>query len=182
MQCNLCMHLCIGVSPRSNSVVAKIAELAGSCVVCACGVGKRFWLFRSTKQQPSCILQAPGATLVLRSPHLMWQLPGRPPSLALLCVLLALLVAARGEEHPVHERADSPAPAQAYASLLYSDDFLLGIRVLGQSLRETGTTRRAAVAAPPSPPHHCSLTSAVTSAILRNVRQPSRLPHKPSDV
>ena len=110
------------------------------------------------------------------------RLSGRPPSLALLCVLLALLVAARGEEHPVHERADSPAPAQAYASLLYSDNFLLGIRVLGQSLRETGTTRRAAVAAPPSPPHHCSLTSAVTSAILRNVRQPSRLPHKPSDV
>ena len=72
----------------------------------------------------------------------MWQLSGRPPSLALLCVLLALLVAARGEEHPVHERADSPAPAQAYASLLYSDNFLLGIRVLGQSQLSPRRRRR----------------------------------------
>lgn len=32
---------------------------------------------------------------------------------------------------------------QAYATLLYGDDFLLGVRVLGQSLRETGTDRCA---------------------------------------
>lgn len=30
---------------------------------------------------------------------------------------------------------------EAYVSLLYGDAFLLGIRVLGQSLRETGTER-----------------------------------------
>lgn len=38
----------------------------------------------------------------------------------------------------------APAPArssEAYATLLYGDAFLLGVRVLGQSLRETGTTR-----------------------------------------
>ena len=30
---------------------------------------------------------------------------------------------------------------QAWVSLLYGDQFLLGLRVLGQSLRDTGTTR-----------------------------------------
>ena len=30
---------------------------------------------------------------------------------------------------------------EAYVTLLYGEDFLLGVRVLGQSLRETGTTR-----------------------------------------
>ena len=86
----------------------------------------------------------------------MCRLPGGRGALALLCGLLLALAfvdGARGEERPVHEQADSPAPyKQAYASLLYSDDFLVGIRVLGQSLRETGTTRRAAAAAPPAPP------------------------------
>ena len=32
---------------------------------------------------------------------------------------------------------------EAYISLAYSDSFVLGLRVLGQSLRETGTSRRA---------------------------------------
>lgn len=32
---------------------------------------------------------------------------------------------------------------EAYVTLLYGEDFLLGVRVLGQSLRETGTTRWA---------------------------------------
>lgn len=32
---------------------------------------------------------------------------------------------------------------EAYVTLLYGEDFLLGVRVLGQSLRETGTTRCA---------------------------------------
>ena len=36
-----------------------------------------------------------------------------------------------------------PGYAQAYVSLLYSDSFVLGLRVLGQSLRETGTERYA---------------------------------------
>jgi hypothetical protein len=30
---------------------------------------------------------------------------------------------------------------QAYVTLLYGEAFMLGVRVLGQSLRETGTTR-----------------------------------------
>lgn len=30
---------------------------------------------------------------------------------------------------------------EAYVTLLYGEPFLLGVRVLGQSLRETGTTR-----------------------------------------
>lgn len=30
---------------------------------------------------------------------------------------------------------------EAYATLLYSDGFLLGVRVLGQSIRESGTNR-----------------------------------------
>lgn len=33
------------------------------------------------------------------------------------------------------------AGRQAYASLLYGDEFLTGLRVLGQSLRDTGTER-----------------------------------------
>ena len=30
---------------------------------------------------------------------------------------------------------------EAYVALIYTDNFLLGIRVLGQSIRDTGTTR-----------------------------------------
>lgn len=37
--------------------------------------------------------------------------------------------------------APPPSHHQAYASLLYGDDFLTGLRVLGQSLRETNTNR-----------------------------------------
>ena len=33
---------------------------------------------------------------------------------------------------------------EAYVTLLYGEAFILGVRVLGQSLRDTGTTRRAA--------------------------------------
>jgi hypothetical protein len=34
-----------------------------------------------------------------------------------------------------------PASDEAYATLLYGDSFLLGVRVLGQSIRETQTKR-----------------------------------------
>ena len=34
-----------------------------------------------------------------------------------------------------------PGHRQAYASLIYHDSFLLGLRVLGQSLRDSGTER-----------------------------------------
>lgn len=43
---------------------------------------------------------------------------------------------------------------EAYASLLYSDAFLLGLRVLGQSLRETGTSRCALQSRGALPNHH----------------------------
>lgn len=50
-------------------------------------------------------------------------------------VCMLVLPAARSEDLPLK------TAKEAYATLLYSDDFLLGVRVLGQSLRETGTTR-----------------------------------------
>jgi hypothetical protein len=36
----------------------------------------------------------------------------------------------------------SGANREAYVSLLYGDDFLTGIRVLGQSLKETGCIQK----------------------------------------
>lgn len=42
------------------------------------------------------------------------------------------------------QAADAVRPSrtkEAYVTLLYGDSFLLGVRVLGQSLRQTGTTR-----------------------------------------
>jgi hypothetical protein len=36
----------------------------------------------------------------------------------------------------------SGANKEAYVSLLYGDDFLTGIRVLGQSLKETGCVQK----------------------------------------
>ncbi|KAL4854448.1 Inositol phosphorylceramide glucuronosyltransferase 1 [Chlorella vulgaris] len=70
--------------------------------------------------------------------------PRPTPRLAVaLATLVCMLVlpAARSEDLPLK------TAKEAYATLLYSDDFLLGVRVLGQSLRETGTTRDLAVLA-----------------------------------
>ena len=39
--------------------------------------------------------------------------------------------------------APAPKGKEAWMSLLYGDNFLLGLRVLGQSIRASGTTRRA---------------------------------------
>lgn len=63
---------------------------------------------------------------------------------------------------------------QAYVTLLYGDAFLLGVRVLGQSLRETGTTRCGR-----SEPSMFSLTiverSASASADRVSVQDPCRM-------
>ena len=48
-------------------------------------------------------------------------------------LLLALLAAANIEWNSASE--------EVYATLLYGDEFLLGVRVLGKSIRDTGATR-----------------------------------------
>jgi hypothetical protein len=55
-----------------------------------------------------------------------------------LCILLSALF------QLIHAAEFQPAKqnhTQAYVTLLYGDDFLLGVRVLGQSLKDTGTNR-----------------------------------------
>lgn len=42
---------------------------------------------------------------------------------------------------PAASQQQRHAGRQAYASLLYGDEFMTGLRVLGQSLRDTGTER-----------------------------------------
>lgn len=59
-----------------------------------------------------------------------------------LVVVLVLCLAVAGTRA---EPVDGDPSTQAYVSLLYGDDFVFGLRVLGQSLRETGTKRCAAV-------------------------------------
>lgn len=55
----------------------------------------------------------------------------------------ALRAAPKGDAHggAAPTTSASAGQRQAYATLLYGDAFLLGVRVLGQSLRETGTDR-----------------------------------------
>lgn len=57
--------------------------------------------------------------------------------------LRALRAAPKGDGHggAAPTTSASAGQRQAYATLLYGDAFLLGVRVLGQSLRETGTDR-----------------------------------------
>ncbi|PRW56905.1 phosphoglucomutase PGM3 isoform B [Chlorella sorokiniana] len=50
-----------------------------------------------------------------------------------------------GDAAATTSAAAAAAARQAYATLLYGDDFLLGVRVLGQSLRETDTDRNLVV-------------------------------------
>lgn len=72
------------------------------------------------------------------------------PSLFALVALLGLWLV-RGAD-PVDSRstlslaaAKDPGPTQktqeAYVTLLYNDDFLLGARVLGQSIRNSGSKK-----------------------------------------
>eukprot|EP00252_Welwitschia_mirabilis_P026904 TRINITY_DN9006_c0_g1_i1.p1 TRINITY_DN9006_c0_g1~~TRINITY_DN9006_c0_g1_i1.p1 ORF type:complete len:463 (-),score=63.06 TRINITY_DN9006_c0_g1_i1:37-1425(-) len=57
-------------------------------------------------------------------------------SVFVACFLFRL---GRGAEIPRVPRTQQSS--EAYATLLYGDEFLLGVRVLGKSLRDTGTTK-----------------------------------------
>lgn len=70
------------------------------------------------------------------------------PCYLLLVALFLVQVSARApvtdrelyaDHHPSLSR--SQQSTQAYATLLYGDEFALGVRVLGKSIRDTGTTR-----------------------------------------
>lgn len=56
-----------------------------------------------------------------------------PALLAAALVAAALLAAGAGSA--------AAATEEAYVTLLYGDEFVLGVRVLGKSLRDTGTRR-----------------------------------------
>jgi hypothetical protein len=60
------------------------------------------------------------------------------PLLALLLAVAASHCHCLSSEFNTNTKAGS---TEAYATLVYGDDFVLGARVLGQSLRESGTTR-----------------------------------------
>jgi len=58
-----------------------------------------------------------------------------PALLAAALVAAALLAAGAGVA------VAAAATEEAYVTLLYGDEFVLGVRVLGKSLRDTGTRR-----------------------------------------
>lgn len=55
-----------------------------------------------------------------------------------LIVALALATAIRSNGAASLRRQSTP---EAYVTLLYGDEFLLGVRVLGKSIRDTGSTK-----------------------------------------
>lgn len=55
-----------------------------------------------------------------------------------LIVAIGLIQLAQAVEYQPAPKQNS---TQAYVTLLYGDDFLLGVRVLGQSLKDSGTDR-----------------------------------------
>lgn len=57
------------------------------------------------------------------------------------CLLLAALATVQAAVADADNDQSQRGSSQAYVSLLYGDAFLAGIRVLGQSLRETRTER-----------------------------------------
>lgn len=66
--------------------------------------------------------------------------------LIVLCAVFLLLPTAHGRTEPedlTSRTSNLKVPLhrspEAYVTLLYAEEFLLGVRVLGQSLRETGT-------------------------------------------
>lgn len=44
-----------------------------------------------------------------------------------------------------HQYVDAASKQEAYVTLLYGDEFVLGVRVLGKSIRDTKTTRQMVV-------------------------------------
>ncbi|XP_024540904.1 inositol phosphorylceramide glucuronosyltransferase 1 [Selaginella moellendorffii] len=67
--------------------------------------------------------------------------------LASLCCIAALIKNV-ADAFGVHQKIwepKRPRSTQAYVTLLYGDEFLLGVRVLGKSIRDTGTSKDLAV-------------------------------------
>lgn len=58
-------------------------------------------------------------------------------------VLIALVLAATIRPNGAFESSSSrrQTSTEAYVTLLYGDEFLLGVRVLGNSIRDTGSTK-----------------------------------------
>jgi hypothetical protein len=67
----------------------------------------------------------------------MWRRRGAPSGIGLWAALLvaAAVLAAGGGA------AAAAAKDEAYVTLLYGDEFVLGVRVLGKSIRDTDTSR-----------------------------------------
>lgn len=61
------------------------------------------------------------------------------PGISVPGVILVLVAAALAAPRGV--AVTGPKAGEAYATLLYGDEFLLGVRVLGKSIRDTGSTR-----------------------------------------
>lgn len=60
----------------------------------------------------------------------------------LLVILVGLWIIGLGNETEGGGALGSPvASPEAYVTLLYGDEFLLGVRVLGKSIRDTGSTK-----------------------------------------
>ena len=92
----------------------------------------------------------------------MWCLRWR--ALALICALCSARLAS-GQRFSL---AQAPAADEAYVTLLYGDPFLLGVRVLGQSIRESGTKRCAPpLPEPPRPVSAQNAHQAVTHTPVR---------------
>lgn len=53
-----------------------------------------------------------------------------------LVLLLLVLVSVQSKAS-----VGSPSSGEAYVTLLYGDEFLLGVRVLGKSIRDTGSKK-----------------------------------------
>lgn len=67
---------------------------------------------------------------------------GARPLLTHLPLLLLLLFLSLAARFGTAIGSKSPgAGGEAYVTLLYGDEFLLGVRVLGKSIRDTGTTK-----------------------------------------
>ncbi|XP_047341030.1 inositol phosphorylceramide glucuronosyltransferase 1-like [Impatiens glandulifera] len=62
----------------------------------------------------------------------------KPSSWNLGCLLLVLLLSL--SPYPICAKQQSSSD-KAYVTLLYGDEFLLGVRVLGKSIRDTGSTK-----------------------------------------
>ena len=58
-----------------------------------------------------------------------------------MAVLLVGCAAVSASASQAASQATKPRSTEAYATLVYGESFVMGARVLGQSLRDTGTHR-----------------------------------------